>query len=213
MRKIKEVLRLRFELKLDQRQIARSCSIAASTVHEYLRRAEAADSAGHYPMAGTTTVSRPRLFPLRTARRQPEKSPPDFAAIHEQLRTHQHLTLQLLWEEYRQANPEGYRYSRFCELYQRWRKKLDVVMRQEHKAGEKAFVDWAGSTIPDLRPQHRCHLASLAVRRRARRQFLHLGRSHTRPTDGSVVRALTCTPSSTGAASRRSSSPTTPRPA
>jgi transposase len=56
--------------------------------------------------------------------------------------------MQLLWEEYREANPDGYRYSRFCELYQRWRKKLDVVMRQEHKAGEKAFIDWAGSTIP-----------------------------------------------------------------
>ena len=58
------------------------------------------------------------------------------------------MTLQLLWEEYRQANPEGYRYSRFCELYQRWRSKLDVVLRQEHKAGEKMFVDWAGATIP-----------------------------------------------------------------
>jgi transposase len=56
--------------------------------------------------------------------------------------------MQLLWEEYRDANPDGYRYSRFCELYQRWRKKLDVVMRQERKAGEKAFIDWAGSTIP-----------------------------------------------------------------
>jgi transposase len=56
--------------------------------------------------------------------------------------------LQLLWEEYRQANPDGYRYSRFCHLYQRWRSKLDVVLRQEHKAGEKMFVDWAGTTIP-----------------------------------------------------------------
>src|SRR5438309_282648 len=56
--------------------------------------------------------------------------------------------LQLVWEEYRDANPDGYGYSRFCELYQRWRKKLDVVLRQEHKAGEKAFVDWAGGTMP-----------------------------------------------------------------
>ncbi len=63
-------------------------------------------------------------------------------------RRHRHLTLQLLWEEYRQGNPEGYGYSRFCELYQRWRGKLDVVLRQEHKAGEKMFVDWAGTTIP-----------------------------------------------------------------
>ncbi|HZL67764.1 MAG TPA: hypothetical protein VFC29_10580 [Candidatus Limnocylindrales bacterium] len=58
------------------------------------------------------------------------------------------LTLQLLWEEYRQAHPEGYRYSWFCERYQRWRRHLDVVLRQEHKAGEKMFVDWAGATIP-----------------------------------------------------------------
>ena len=59
-----------------------------------------------------------------------------------------HLTLQLLWEEYRQANPEGYRYSWFCERYQHWRRHLDVVLRHEHKAGEKMFVDWAGATIP-----------------------------------------------------------------
>jgi transposase len=58
------------------------------------------------------------------------------------------VTQQLLWEEYRQVNPDGYRYSPFCELYQRWRHKQDVVLRQEHKAGEKVFVDWAGDTIP-----------------------------------------------------------------
>jgi transposase len=68
----------------------------------------------------------------------------------------------LLWEEYRQENPDGYQYSRFCELYQRWRRKQDVVLRQEHKAGEKLFVDWAGTTIPihDPRggPVQRAHL-------------------------------------------------------
>ena len=53
-----------------------------------------------------------------------------------------------MWEEYRQAHPEGYRYSWFCERYQHWRRHLDVVLRQEHKAGEKMFVDWAGATIP-----------------------------------------------------------------
>jgi len=51
------------------------------------------------------------------------------------------VTLQLLWEEYRDTSPDSYGYSRFCELYQRWRKKLDVVLRQQHKAREKAFVD------------------------------------------------------------------------
>ena len=82
------------------------------------------------------------------AEKNAARTPMDFTAIHEQLRSSKYVTLQLLWEEYRQANPDGYRYSRFCELYQRWRSKLDVVLRQEHKAGEKMFVDWAGATLP-----------------------------------------------------------------
>ena len=72
----------------------------------------------------------------------------DFAQIHPQLQTHKHLTLQLLWEEYRETQPDGYGYSRFCELYQRWNRNQDVVLRQDHKAGEKTFVDWAGDTVP-----------------------------------------------------------------
>jgi transposase len=90
------------------------------------------------------------VFPRREptiAEKNPARTPPDFAAIDEQLRGSKYVTLQLLWEEYRQTTPDGYRYSRFCELYQRWRSKLDVVLRQEHKAGEKMFVDWAGATI------------------------------------------------------------------
>jgi transposase len=73
----------------------------------------------------------------------PRKTQPDYAAIHQQLQK-PHVALQLLWEEYREANPDGYRYSRFCELYQRWRRKQDVVLRQQHKPGERMFVDWAG---------------------------------------------------------------------
>jgi|SRR5690349_1222352 transposase len=151
MRKIKEVMRLRFELKLGYQQIGRSCAIAVSTVHKYLKRAEAAGL--HWPLPEDWDEARveaavfPR--PQPAAPEQPvARTPPDFAAIHEQLRGSRYVTLQLLWEEYRQANPDGYRYSRFCALYQRWRSKLDVVLRQEHKAGEKMFVDWAGATIP-----------------------------------------------------------------
>ena len=33
-------------------------------------------------------------------------------------------------------------------MYRRWKKRQDVVLRQEHHAGEKLFVDWAGATIP-----------------------------------------------------------------
>src|SRR6266436_4724609 len=151
MRKLREVLRLRFELKLVYQQIGRSCAIGVSTVHKYLKRAEAAGITWPLPEDWDEARVDAVVFPRRKpsiAEHNPARTPPDFAAIHEQLRSSKYVTLQLLWEEYRQANPEGYRYSRFCELYQRLRRKLDVVLRQEHKAGEKAFVDWAGSTMP-----------------------------------------------------------------
>ena len=149
MRKIKEVLRLRYELGLGQRQIARSCSIGRGTVYEYLKRAEAAGLSWPLPEGWDDNRLEDALFGTRPQRTtQPERPLPDFVAIREQLQRHRHLTLQLLWEEYRQAHPDGYGYSRFCELYQRWRRKQDVVLRQEHKAGEKMFVDWAGATIP-----------------------------------------------------------------
>ena len=58
------------------------------------------------------------------------------------------VTLFLLWQEYREANPDGYQYSWFCEHYRAWQGKLDLVMRQDHRAGEKLFVDYAGHTVP-----------------------------------------------------------------
>ncbi|MEY2603752.1 MAG: hypothetical protein QOH31_1533, partial [Verrucomicrobiota bacterium] len=88
------------------------------------------------------------LFGDRRPVEQRTRVLPDFPALREQLQRHPHLTLQLAWEEYRQVHPEGYGYSRFCELYERWRRKQAVVLRQEHKPGEKGFVDRAGATIP-----------------------------------------------------------------
>jgi transposase len=150
MRKVKEVLRLRFELGLGQRQIARSCGMGLGTVHEYLERAVAAGIGWPLPEGLGEEELEAKLFgnqPVQ-ARAVRQRSQPDWNTIHQQLQQHRHLTLQLVWEEYRQANPEGYRYSWFCERYQHWRRHLDVVLRQEHKAGEKMFVDWAGPTIP-----------------------------------------------------------------
>lgn len=147
MRKIREVLRLH-SLGLKQRQIARSCSVGQSTVSEYIKATEAAglrwpDIADwdEAKLLATLTPAAP-LVPARS--RLPA---PDFPSIHAELQQHKHLTLQLVWEEYRAQNPEGYRYSRFCELYQRWRRRQEVVLRQEHRAGEKLFVDYAGATI------------------------------------------------------------------
>lgn len=148
MRKIKEVLRLR-SCGLTQRQIARSCSVGQSTVSAYLKAAEAAGLQYSDIADWDETRLAEALIPKAPVPRQSGRRPaPDFAAIHAELQQHKHLTLQLLWEEYRSDHPDGYRYSRFCELYQGWRRKQEVVLRQEHRAGEKLFVDYAGQTIP-----------------------------------------------------------------
>ena len=72
---------------------------------------------------------------------------PDWAKVHLELRR-KGVTLMLLWHEYRETFPDGYAYSQFNELYRHWKLHLDVVMRQEHKAGEKMFVDFPGQTVP-----------------------------------------------------------------
>ena len=155
MRKLAEVLRLRFELKLSYEQIARSCSIALGSVHKYLKLAQLKGIGWPLPDGWNNERLNAALFPPKPPAIIEPASPaqralPDFAALHEQLRSDKNVTLMLLWEEYREAqgNVNAYAYSRFCELYQRWRSKLDVVLRQEHKPGEKMFVDWAGATIP-----------------------------------------------------------------
>jgi transposase len=113
MRKTKEVLRLRFEVGLGLRAIARSCSIGLGTVHEYLQRAEAAGVT--WPLGEDWDDDRleAALFGGPPRARPAVVSMPDFADLHRQRQVNRHLTQQLLWEEYRQANPDGYRYSRY----------------------------------------------------------------------------------------------------
>jgi transposase len=109
MRKIKEVLRLH-ALGLKQQQMARSCGISQSTVSEYLNAAEAAGLSWEHVSDWDETRLQASLFPSRqSATKRGVYAPPDFAAIHEQLQRHKHVTLQLLWEEYRQSLPDGYR--------------------------------------------------------------------------------------------------------
>ena len=165
MRKIKEVLRLRFDLRLTQDQIARSCNIAQPTVHRYLERAAAAGLGWPLPPGCDDRQVEKLLFPTTPGwEPRPVRPIPDLAAIHEQLQANKHVTLQLLWEEYRENQPGGYSYSRFCELYESWRRQQNVVLRQEHRAGEKMFVDWAGATIPVFeRDTGECQAACLFV--------------------------------------------------
>ena len=147
MRQIQEILRLKYQNQLSVREIARSCGLAVSTVGDYLKRAEAADLTWPLPEGMAEEQLAQRLFVVNQETPAQEQPLPDWLYIHQELRR-KSVTLQLLWEEYRQIHPKGYSYSRFCELYQAWAGTLDPVLRQVHLPGEKMFVDWAGQTVP-----------------------------------------------------------------
>ena len=151
MRKIAEVLRLKWECGLSNRAVARSCSISHSTVAEYLRRAQEAGLSWPLP----ADMGEDTLFELLFPKAPPSSSRiipcPDWSLIHTELRK-KSVTLRLLWVEYREAHPDGYGYSQFCALYRGWAKCLKPSMRLSHKGGEKVFVDYAGQTVPIVDP-------------------------------------------------------------
>jgi len=146
MRKIKEALRLRVELKRSHREIARSIGTSSSTVSEYLRRFAEAGLSWPLSNALADTELEAKLFPPAPSVPTAERAEPDWAALHREMRR-PGVTLMLLWQEYRANHPQGFAYSWFCEHYRIWVGRLDVVMRQEHRAGEKLFVDYAGPTV------------------------------------------------------------------
>lgn len=150
MRKIKEILRLKFDCELSNRAIGRSCSISHSTVAEYVSRFEEAGLSWPLPAEMDELSLERKLFPLDSiVRVNVSRNEPDWKSVHEELRK-KGVTLHLLWEEYLAESPKGYkcyRYSQFCHLYKKWKKKLQVSMRQTHRAGEKMFVDYCGKTV------------------------------------------------------------------
>ena len=147
MRQLHEILRLKYQNQLSIREIARSCGLPTSTVGDYLKRAEAAAIPWPLPEGWSEQQLLERLLAVPAAETDPCHALPDWVYIQAELRR-KSVTLQLLWQEYRRIHPEGYGYSRFCELYQRWAGTLDPVLRQVHLPGEKMFVDWAGQTVP-----------------------------------------------------------------
>jgi len=147
MRKTKEVFRLKFDCRLSNRKIAESCRIARSTVAEYLSRFRQA--ALIWPLSEAIDDARleEQLFGATPLASGIERPLPDWHYVHNELRR-KGVTLTLLWQEYKARHPSGYQYSQFCDHYRQWAKKIDSVMRQEHRAGEKLFVDYAGMTVP-----------------------------------------------------------------
>lgn len=147
MRKIKEVLRLKWSCGVSGRRIAKSCHISRSAVADCIHRAQAAGLSWPLPDGMNDTQLEALLYPP-PAPSSFQRPMPDWAHIHQDMKG-KNVTLFLLWQEYKSHHPDdGFQYSRFSELYREWRGKLTVSMRQTHKAGEKMFVDYAGPTIP-----------------------------------------------------------------
>ena len=145
MRKIREVLRLYHAAGMSVRAIARSVKASPSTVGEYIRRAEVHGLGWPLPESLDDGELEHRLFPA-PAPSGTRRPLPDWSEVHRELRR-KGVTLALLWQEYKASHPEGLQYSQFCERYRAFASSLDVVMRQEHRAGEKMFVDYAGQTV------------------------------------------------------------------
>ena len=148
MRKIKEVLRLHHDRKLSAREIAKSLTLARSTVSDYLNRAARTQLSWPLPAELDEASLEQRLFPAVISMPSRDCPMPDMEALHRELKR-KGVTLQLLWYEYKEKHPEGYQYSQFCLLYRTWAKTLDPCLRQVYRAGEKLFVDYAGKT-PEL---------------------------------------------------------------
>jgi transposase len=141
MRKLRDLLRLKYEARLPQRAIAQACGVGLGTVTAYLQRATAAGLSWPLPADLDDGALEAQLF--QRVALVSDRAVPVWAEIHQELK-HPGVTLALLWQEYRGAHPDGYAYSQFCERYRQWRRMLKPSMRQVHRAGEKLFVDFSG---------------------------------------------------------------------
>ena len=148
MRKIREILRLRCECKLSTRQISASVRVSVGAVSKYLKLFEVSGLSWPLPdgMDDSTLIN--RLSPDMPSRKHQGFIEPDWSELHSSLKQ-KGMTKQLLWEEYCEVYPHNaYSHSQFCHRYNEWCKKQKRSMRQQHKGGEKLFVDYAGLTVP-----------------------------------------------------------------
>ena len=148
MRKIREVLRLRFAQGLSQRAIGTSLGLSTGAVNSYLGRARMVGL--DWPLADEFSDAELEtlLYPPPPALAAERRPVPDWAVVHRELRR-PNVTLALLWEEYRggAGGQDGFGYSWFCDLYREWAKRLKPTLRQVHTAGERVFVDFSGRTM------------------------------------------------------------------
>lgn len=151
MSKTKEILRARWALGLTVREASRATKASTGVVSKAVNRAKAAGLTWALVDALTETELEHRLYGGPKFARA-DRAEPDPVWIHCELRRPA-VTLELLHLEYLAANPDGYRYTAFCDRYRVWHARQGVVMRQVHRAGEKGFVDYSGRRPHFIDPQ------------------------------------------------------------
>lgn len=151
MRRIRDLLRLKYAQGLSERQVAAALSMSKGAVGDYLQRARAAGVSWPLPADLDDDALELLLFPGLPCSRRPGRPVPDWAWVDRELRR-PGVTRALLWQEYRSGHPEGYGYSWFCHTYEAWKGRTRPTMRQTHVGGEKVFVDFAGDTIDVIDP-------------------------------------------------------------
>ena len=150
MRKIKDVLRLKFDAGLSNRDIGNCLNIGPATVSEVLTRFKTSDLCWPLPESLSDQQLEGKLYVMAPAKRK--KRLPDFITIQTELKR-RFATKLVLWQEYcEEDSANAYGYTQFCEHYQKWLKKQKRSMRQHHIAGDKLFIDYCGPTVPIISP-------------------------------------------------------------
>jgi transposase len=152
MRKIQEVCRLRLKMGLGINQIAGACNISKSTASTYVKKIDGLSLVYEEIIALEEEALYKQLFPAAAEMPVTDKAMPDYEYLTRELKK-KGVTLQLLYEEYRQEHPDGYSRSQFYEKYRQYAKKLNPVMRFNHKAGEKMFEDFSGDRPHYINPK------------------------------------------------------------
>ena len=148
MRKIREVLRLRFAAQLTIRKISTSTKISVGGIQKLLNKVNNLSLSWPLPDGLGDSQLAQMFYPRADTRSSSRFEIPDWAEVHRELKP-KGMTKSLLWQEYTQQYPNRcYSYSQYCDRYLHWLKKQKRSMRQQHKAGEKLFVDYAGKTMP-----------------------------------------------------------------
>jgi len=148
MRTIRELLRLALSNeRISARNIGRSLRVSHPTVKKYVQAISEAGLDWEKIRQMDDEQLKVVLKSSAGRRIDIDRPLPDFEYIHQELKK-PGVTMYLLWQEYKQANGNGYEYSQFRKYYYQYVRKIDVTLRQRHKFGESMFVDYAGQTVP-----------------------------------------------------------------